>query len=33
LDWTPEIALNQSMDETLDYFLKQALESGDFDLE
>jgi UDP-4-amino-4-deoxy-L-arabinose formyltransferase/UDP-glucuronic acid dehydrogenase (UDP-4-keto-hexauronic acid decarboxylating) len=33
LEWTPEIALNQSIDETLDYFLKQALELGDFDLD
>ncbi len=33
LNWTPKIALNESIDETLDFFLNQAVESGDFNLE
>jgi UDP-4-amino-4-deoxy-L-arabinose formyltransferase/UDP-glucuronic acid dehydrogenase (UDP-4-keto-hexauronic acid decarboxylating) len=33
LDWIPVKNLDQSVDETLDYFLKQAIESGDFGVE
>lgn len=33
LDWTPVIGFEQSVENTLDYFLKQAIESGDFRLE
>ncbi len=30
LDWKPVIGLEQSIEETLDYFLKMAIKSGDF---
>ncbi len=30
LDWNPTIGLEQSVDETLDFFLKEAVESGEF---
>lgn len=30
LDWNPTIGLDQSVDETLDFFLKEAVESGEF---
>jgi UDP-4-amino-4-deoxy-L-arabinose formyltransferase/UDP-glucuronic acid dehydrogenase (UDP-4-keto-hexauronic acid decarboxylating) len=32
LGWKPTIALEQSVDETLDFFLKEAVESGEFGL-
>ncbi|MFN2351844.1 MAG: bifunctional UDP-4-amino-4-deoxy-L-arabinose formyltransferase/UDP-glucuronic acid oxidase ArnA [Kiritimatiellia bacterium] len=32
LDWNPGIPLEQSIDETLDFFLREAVESGDFSL-
>jgi UDP-4-amino-4-deoxy-L-arabinose formyltransferase/UDP-glucuronic acid dehydrogenase (UDP-4-keto-hexauronic acid decarboxylating) len=31
LDWKPEKSLEASVEETLDFFLKQAVESGEFD--
>ena len=31
LDWEPSIALEASVEETLDYFLREAIRSGDFD--
>ena len=33
LGWTPTIPLEQSVDETLDFFLKEAVASGEFGLE
>ena len=32
LDWEPAIALEASIEETLDYFLREAIQSGDFDI-
>ena len=32
LDWEPSIALEASVEETLDYFLREAIRSGDFDI-
>ena len=31
LDWEPSVALEISIEETLDYFLREAIRSGDFD--
>ncbi len=31
LDWEPTVALETSIEETLDYFLREAIRSGDFD--
>lgn len=33
LDWTPKIKLDASIEETLDFFLKDAVKSGDFNIE
>jgi len=32
LNWEPSIALEASVEETLDYFLREAIRSGDFDI-
>ncbi len=32
LDWEPKVPMDQSIEETLDFFLKEAVESGVFDL-
>ncbi len=32
LGWNPSIALEQSVDETLDFFLKEAVQSGEFNV-
>ena len=33
LDWNPTVGLDQSVDETLDFFLKDAVESGEFGIQ
>jgi UDP-4-amino-4-deoxy-L-arabinose formyltransferase/UDP-glucuronic acid dehydrogenase (UDP-4-keto-hexauronic acid decarboxylating) len=32
LSWNPEISLDQSIEKTLDFFLEEAIKSGDFEL-
>lgn len=31
-DWKPEVSFRESIEKTLDFFLKQAIESGEFDI-
>jgi UDP-4-amino-4-deoxy-L-arabinose formyltransferase/UDP-glucuronic acid dehydrogenase (UDP-4-keto-hexauronic acid decarboxylating) len=31
LNWEPSVALEASIEETLDYFLREAIRSGDFE--
>lgn len=33
LNWEPKMTLEESIDTTLDFFLRQALESGEFGIE
>jgi UDP-4-amino-4-deoxy-L-arabinose formyltransferase/UDP-glucuronic acid dehydrogenase (UDP-4-keto-hexauronic acid decarboxylating) len=32
LGWKPKVSLEQSVEETLDFFLKQAVETGEFEI-
>ena len=32
IDWTPKVSMQTSVEQTLDFFLRQAVESGEFDI-